>query len=115
MENMTLVLYKDQNIHYKHLWQCYVHILNCVHLRTLWTTQHVELVIIEWINVERWLDDTEKGKQEHWETDLSHCHFFHYKSHMDYLGSNPGLRGERPATDRLNYGKNELPLGVFAF
>lgn len=60
--------------------------------------------------MERWLDNTEKGKQKHWETDLSECHFVHHKSHKDYLGSNLGLRGERPATDRLNYGKAELPL-----
>jgi len=65
--------------------------------------------------VERCLDDTAKGKQKHWEAGLSECHFVHHKSHMGYLGSNPGLRGERPATDRLNYGEAELSLGVFAF
>jgi len=72
-------------------------------------------VIIEWINVERWVGDTEKGKQKRWETDVSQCYFVHHKSHMDYFESNPGLRGERPATDRLNYGKAELSLGVFVF
>jgi hypothetical protein len=36
---------------------------------------------------------------------LSQCHFVHHKSHMDLdLGSNPGLRGERPATNRLSHG-----------
>jgi len=65
--------------------------------------------------VERWLDDAAKGKQKHWEADLSQWHFVQHKSHMDCLGSNPGLRGERPVTDRLNYGKAELSLGVFAF
>jgi hypothetical protein len=36
---------------------------------------------------------------------LSQCHFVHHKSHITYLGSNPGRRGGKPATNRLSYGK----------
>jgi hypothetical protein len=31
---------------------------------------------------------------------LPQCHFVHHKSHM---GSNPGCRGEKPASNRLSY------------
>jgi len=37
---------------------------------------------------------------------LSHCHFVHHKSHMDYMGSKPGLHGENLAT------KNHSPVTV---
>ena len=30
------------------------------------------------------------------------CHFVHHKSHID-VGLNPGLRGERPATNHLSH------------
>jgi hypothetical protein len=36
--------------------------------------------------------------------DLSQCHLVHHKSHILDLGSNPGRRGEKPATNRLSYG-----------
>jgi hypothetical protein len=32
------------------------------------------------------------------------CHFVHHKSHMDCHGTKIGLRGEKPATNRLCYG-----------
>jgi hypothetical protein len=31
------------------------------------------------------------------------CHFFHHKSHMTTLGSKPGRRGGKPATNCLSY------------
>jgi hypothetical protein len=34
--------------------------------------------------------------------------FVHHKSHMIYLGSNPGLRLEKPATNRLTYGTTPI-------
>jgi hypothetical protein len=43
---------------------------------------------------------------------LSQCHFVHHKYDMDNAGSNPGLRGERPATDRLSDDTNLFKLAL---
>jgi hypothetical protein len=48
----------------------------------------------------RW-NDIDRGKPKNSEKNLSQCHFVHHKSNM---GTNPGLRGERPATNDLSHG-----------
>jgi hypothetical protein len=45
-------------------------------------------------------NDIDRGKPKD-----SQCHFIHHKSHWIDPGTNPGRRGERPATNRLSYGK----------
>jgi hypothetical protein len=34
------------------------------------------------ISMERWGNDTDRGKQEHWKKNPSQCHFVHHKSHI---------------------------------
>jgi hypothetical protein len=46
---------------------------------------------------------TGENRSTRWKN-LSQCYFVHHKSHMDTPGSNPGLCGERPATNRLSHG-----------
>jgi hypothetical protein len=56
--------------------------------------------VIKWMNIELWNKDGRKLKYA--EKQLSQCHFVHLT--LTGLGSNTGLRGVRPATDRLSRG-----------
>jgi hypothetical protein len=40
-------------------------------------------------------NDNNRRKLKNSEKNLSQCHFDRHKSHMDCLGTNPGLLGER--------------------
>jgi hypothetical protein len=53
--------------------------------------------------MKHWWGDTDNGKPKHFVKNLSQCQIA-YKSHMDDVKSNPGLRDERPATNRLSHG-----------
>jgi hypothetical protein len=47
--------------------------------------------------------DTDRGNPKYLDKNLSQCHFVHHSHGRTYLGSNPGLRGERRATNRLSH------------
>jgi hypothetical protein len=52
-----------------------------------------------------------QGRTYNSEKNLSQCHFVHHKSHMDLIWDRtPGLRGERPATNRLGHGTDITSL-----
>jgi hypothetical protein len=44
------------------------------------------------------------GETEVLGENLSRRHFVHHKSHLLDPGANPGLRGGKPATNRVSYG-----------
>jgi hypothetical protein len=44
------------------------------------------------------------GETEVFGGNLPHCYFVHHKANIPDLGSNPGGRGVKPATNRLSYG-----------
>jgi hypothetical protein len=50
------------------------------------------------MNMEHWLNNKENEKQRYWERKLSQCHSVHH-IRQHYLGSKPGVRIERPATN----------------
>jgi hypothetical protein len=54
--------------------------------------------------MENWAQWRLSGETEVLGENLSQRHFVHYKSHLPDLGSNPGRRGGKPATNRLSYG-----------
>jgi len=41
------------------------------------------------MNVENWWDDTGRGKMEHSERNLPHCHIVNHKSDVDLSGIEP--------------------------
>jgi hypothetical protein len=51
----------------------------------------------------RW-NETDRGKPKFSGRNLPQCHFVYHKPIWTDPGSNPGLRGERPATNRLSHG-----------
>jgi hypothetical protein len=39
-------------------------------------------MVDEWMSMEQWWNDTDRGKLKYWEKNLSKCHFLHHKSQM---------------------------------
>jgi hypothetical protein len=60
----------------------------------------------------RW-NKIDGGKPKYSGENLSQCHFVHQNPTWTDLGSNPGLRGERPSTNRLSHGTACTPLNKY--
>jgi hypothetical protein len=45
------------------------------------------------INMGQWQYDIDKCKVKYAEKNLTHCHFVHNKSHVDWPGNKPGPSG----------------------
>jgi hypothetical protein len=43
---------------------------------------YIAWVVGEWMGMEHWRNDTDRGKPKYWERNLSQCHFVHSISHM---------------------------------
>jgi len=56
------------------------------------------------MSVERWWNDTDRGKLKYWEKTCTSATLSATNLTWTDLGSDLGLRGERPATDRLRDG-----------
>jgi hypothetical protein len=63
-----------------------------------------------WVNMDQRWNDIDRGKSKDSEKNLSDCHFVHQKSHMKWPRCEPGLRGEKPATNHLSY---DRPILMF--
>jgi hypothetical protein len=51
------------------------------------------------LSMQHWWDDTDRGKPKYFEKSLSYSNFVHPKSHVDWPGLEPGVRGERSTTN----------------
>jgi hypothetical protein len=38
------------------------------------------------MSMKHWWNDSDRGKLRYWERNMSQCHFFHHKCHMDLPG-----------------------------
>jgi hypothetical protein len=54
------------------------------------------------MDMEHWWNDNYGWKPKYLKKNLSHCHSVHHKSHMDWPGIEPGLRGEKAVTNCRN-------------
>jgi hypothetical protein len=54
--------------------------------------------------MEHWWNDTDRRNPNHSEKHLSHFHFVVHRSPQSGKVSNPYLRSDRPATNRVNHG-----------
>jgi len=54
--------------------------------------------------VEHWWNGSDRGKLKYWERNLSQWHFVQHKSHIDWLGIEPGSPWWESTTGSLGHG-----------
>jgi hypothetical protein len=50
----------------------------------------INWIAVEWINMEHWRNDTDRGKPKHRERNLSQRPFVHHKPRMEWPTIGPG-------------------------
>jgi hypothetical protein len=64
----------------------------------------------ELMSKEHWWNDTDKGKLKYSDKNPSQCHAVHHKSHMAWLGIQPGPPRKRQAPNNLHHGIGSKPV-----
>jgi hypothetical protein len=82
----------------------------------LWTAAYCRGYCLSSDDVWIWRATAEWHLQGNWkssEKNMSQCHFVHHKSQRTDQGAKAGLRGERPATNRLSHKRALASMLVF--
>jgi hypothetical protein len=69
-----------------------------------WWKDYTACVVDEWMSMEQWWNDTDRGKLKYSQTNPFRCHIVHHRCPHNGPGSNKVLRADRSATNRLNHG-----------
>jgi len=66
------------------------------------------------MNMDQWWNDADRGNLKYSEKNLSHCHFVHHKSHIDYCVVDARPHSEKLVPNHTSY-HIVSPVVVFPF
>jgi hypothetical protein len=69
-------------------------------------------VVDEWMSMEQWWNDTDRGKVKYSNKNLSQCQFSTLNLTQTELGSKPSFRGEKSAIHCLSHGTSHVQVVV---